>query len=264
MANFLTLNGIDIPVAADQAGRQLLEIGGRSRALDGTYRSSRRATKQELAFTTPPLALADALAYAGLIQGDGHVWTFDSVYSSKGLVNATLVGTAVIALPATPKFGTALKLSGASVASSVSWVTPTASAWTWFGWRSTNDGTAWNHHIVRSDSTKFLNGVTSVAATSWLTASSTGFALADTAAVAVSYNDVVWFPFYVPDSWVATLYGKLTAWPRTPRLEAAGDAIPTTSLSVAGQVGDMKIQQAYSGGSFVTNLHTLSFALSEI
>lgn len=94
---FLTLNGVTIPTA--KGGQQeVMEIGDRQRAFDGTYIRDTRAYKRRWKFSTRPVSELRALMLRGLIQGRGTYFPFDgSLYGSNGLSytgNATQFATA--------------------------------------------------------------------------------------------------------------------------------------------------------------------------
>lgn len=261
--SFLTLNGLDIPVRNDSASKQLVEIGNHSRAFDGTFRRTRQSTKGEYQFELVPQAPADAHAYVGLIQGDGHVWEFSTFYSSKGLIYSAFVGTVA------NTSGT-LRLSGSSVASSISYQpgVVTGAGWTVVARRSTDGGSTWHHHIIAMPPggvipVRYLDGVLDGGATSWLTVSAPTLTLSDTAATAVRYDQLIFYPFAIPAGWVATIYASAgSAWPAIPVLSAAGDAMPRT-MSVQGSVTGIKYTHRVVDGSFVA-AQGVSFSLMEV
>ncbi len=261
---FLALNGITVPVRIGDASRELLEIGERTRARSGVSRMQRIVTKRLHKFRTPPQTAADALAFTGLIQGDGHVWISGGLtsYSSKGLRSSAVVGTVAFNAPSVVKFSASvLSLSGGGALASISYQPEVGTDWTVMVWRTTNNGSSWTHHIVRSDGTKFVNGVSSGAATSWLTVSAPNLTLSDTSSpTPVKYDDLVFLPFLVPASWAPTIAARTSGWPLIPTLTATGDGLAGTTQSVHGSVVSLDLVQ----GSGVSNLHSLSFELYEV
>lgn len=67
---FLKINGITVPVAKGGVA-EIVEIGDRARAFDGTYLRDTRAIKREWKFTTTPLTPSRSQMFQGIIRGDG-------------------------------------------------------------------------------------------------------------------------------------------------------------------------------------------------
>ena len=83
---FLRLNGVAIPVTVDNASKSILERTARTRSIAGGYIVDTVFSKRKYNFTTTPLTEMEALAFEGLINGDGDVLTFDdTTATSKGL-----------------------------------------------------------------------------------------------------------------------------------------------------------------------------------
>ena len=88
MADFLTINGIAIPIA--DSGRPTREKerigGGFTRAPNAAGRNSYVARKRLHEYMTSILTPMEAAACAGLIRGEGYLWSFNSnLYDGKGL-----------------------------------------------------------------------------------------------------------------------------------------------------------------------------------
>lgn len=83
---FLSLNGIDVPVAWASAERTRVYVGSvDTRGLGGDVQRSQRTAKREWQFTTTPLPQSEVRAWVGLIEGAGHSWAFDThATSSRG------------------------------------------------------------------------------------------------------------------------------------------------------------------------------------
>jgi hypothetical protein len=93
---FLSLNGISIPVAADSAQREPVDIGDRGRAHDGTPFINRRGVKEEWSFSSTLKSQTEANALRKLITGIGDHWTFDSdFYSDKGNYPTLTTGSSI-------------------------------------------------------------------------------------------------------------------------------------------------------------------------
>jgi len=97
LGSFLEINGWTIPVEAGSVKSTPIEIGSRSRAFDGTYRSEVRKVKQRITATTTPQKELVREAIIGIIRGDGDVWPYGvktaaetaDLYSHAGLAPNT-------------------------------------------------------------------------------------------------------------------------------------------------------------------------------
>jgi hypothetical protein len=83
---FLSINGYDTPVRATGATFSNQAVGGDTRSFGGQLVPDRQTISRQFDIQTPVMTTAKARALTGLIQGDGHKWSFNSdLYSSKGL-----------------------------------------------------------------------------------------------------------------------------------------------------------------------------------
>lgn len=95
---YLTLNGFTVPVRATGATYQRIGVGEGSVAFSGRQQPERRAVVRTFTLQAVVDTVDTSNALAGLIQGDGHHWSFDyDLYSSKGLgpllgYNVTMTG----------------------------------------------------------------------------------------------------------------------------------------------------------------------------
>ena len=258
---FLTLNGLEVPVRNGSAQREADErIGEVTRAWGGQLRKSEQARKQAYACETPIVTAADAKAYRGLIEGDGHYWGFETdVYSSKGL--GPSAGTA-------PTISNTIQQVGANSGRqtnghSVTFPTELGSEWTVAVWRGPSVGLA--HVVVRSDGAKWEDGVRNDAlVTTWLSVSSGSLSIANSTGANVYYDELIAVPYKMLDTWPPLVFARgdgNVAWSSLPALQADGDLIDTTSeLSVIGEAEGNGFVQAGS----VTNMQTLGFRLREV
>lgn len=84
--SYLSLSGFEVPVAAASATFENTALGERSRSFSGQALPNRRALVRNFSCTTTLQSRADILPLIGLIEGNGHKWSFDNdLYSSKGL-----------------------------------------------------------------------------------------------------------------------------------------------------------------------------------
>jgi len=97
---FLRLNGVTIPVSDKRGSSTIQERSMRTRSHAGDYRTDVITENRKYEFSTTPLTEMEALAFEGLINGDGDILTFDdTTTSSKNLVDAS--GSVTIAYSST-------------------------------------------------------------------------------------------------------------------------------------------------------------------
>lgn len=90
---FLRLNGVTIPVSHKRGSSTIQERSMRTRSHAGDYRTDVITENRKYEFSTPPLTEMEALAFEGLINGDGDILTFDdTIATSKGIVPALVLG----------------------------------------------------------------------------------------------------------------------------------------------------------------------------
>lgn len=262
MTSFLRLNGIDVPVQDGSANLTQEDIGSETRAADGTPVFNRRTTKRKWSLRTSIRTAAEALAFRDLVTGKGHVINFDAnnYYSSKGLAPTTIGGGWSITATL-PKFGGFR--AAHTVTNTSTWTAFTStSPWSISLWRTIDGGTTWNHWLLLSDGTKYLNGVLSVAASAFCTVAAGVVTLGND--VAGGFDDVVFLPTLVPSSWAASIFNAGFAFGALPRLSADGSFVEQNAvISVKGVVGDMKPYQG-ALGSYAANLHDFAFELKEV
>jgi hypothetical protein len=254
---FLSVNGLELPVAPDSFEERVREVGSTSQAYSGALRKTRRAVKRDCSFETPPMLASEALAWDGLLRGLGEAWSFDEhLYGSKG--TGPSAGAAE-RNTGSPKFGAGcVRFTG-----SQSLALPfAATTWTVMFWRlTTGSYVHWLHTSATGGANGYADGVYG-AAPGILTVSGGTATLADTDA---RVDDLVLLPFVVPAGWIAALGAQTAAWPSTPRLRAAGDAVSeAASRTCLGEVASSRLLQGVVGGAWHTNLRKLSVTLSEV
>lgn len=235
----LTINEVTIPQSADSGTESFEVIGDLDRAYDGTWRESRTSEKRRFDVRTTVLAQDVGEALKLLLQGRGHVWSFDSDrYSSKGLGPST--GAAAGTITGGGKFGSYMALSAAE---QITW--PTG-----FGDPATNDytillfedsGAPWDRWAIKNVQgtvTKFLNGATTGAATPFVSVDSSGDITIGDGAGAFDIDDLVFVPFALPDSWLETgggLDNPARAFPLLPRIDIDGDLVNNQVMLAQGR-----------------------------
>jgi hypothetical protein len=264
---FATLNGITLP--ARSCSMQLVRVGERSRAFSGRSRKSARALKREWSIETPPLEPTEARAWRGLLEGEGHVWSFDDattgLYSAKGQGPSFQSGASLVT-PA--KYGTrALRLAAST--GIIAWrIAGAASApWSASVWRL--ESGVWRHYFAQSTGQAWKDGARNDALYAgigdWLSGNNgSGEAvLSNVSGAAVDYDDFAWFPFLVPLDWPAQVYNAAAAFGGLPDLRMSGD-VTGGAMTVQGEVrGSTSISFAGSSG-WVTAGEQLELALVEV
>ena len=265
---WLALNGINVGAIAavgdpPKSGRR--DIGAKGPAGDGSLRVTRQTRKRDLSFTSVPLTSSVALAWEGLITGEGESWSFESSeYGSKG------TGPAAGGVYSVPigggKFGNCLRLPATTgLIQYPKTLLNSAGAlmgWTVMVWRNE---APYRHYIVRSDGAKFLNGVSSGIATAWLTAASApvsdGVQLTNTGGAAVDYDDLVILPYAIPDTWAAVFGTATSAFSALPYVNATGDLVnEQATRRVLGSVEET-VMRATAGGLRLADMKKLSVEL---
>lgn len=263
--SWLKVNGIELArlVAAGMPDGKRRDIGDQGEAADGTTRVTRQTRKRDLNFETVPLGRADALAWEGLLMGEGNVWSFDaSLYSSKGI---PILDGGVAAVQATfKKYGAkALQVTAGEAVNSSG--LQLGSVWTVSVWAAKEDG-VFQHYVVRSDGLVWTGG-----------ALGDGDAFNSNAAVAVFsgelqlsasfsmpwiyFDDVVVCPYLWPLNWAAQVFVAGAPFGPAPFLICAGDVISEAATrTMIGKESDEKIMIAAGD----RDRRKLTFSLVEV
>lgn len=251
---FLSLNGITVPVV--EGRRRQVSIGVDSRSFSGVYRLGRRATRQEWEFKTGPLSSVEALAFRGLIAGDGHALAFDGdTFTSRGLAPSIATGS----LFQGARFGGGFELP---LGVSCSWAMQLGARWTTLHHLFDATGGVWLQVINRSDGARWMQG-TAAASAGGLIVSSGSLSLTGAANLR-RFDDVVALPFMAPDSWVpeVALWHSARAWSALPYLSAGG-AFSVGETKVLGEVRDGEFVEFIHQGARVIG-ERLEFTLREV
>jgi len=249
MAAHLTINGVEI--LCTQSEWEPVTLGEVVRSLNGAPRNTGRVKKADYRFTSSLLTLADATATRGLIEGEGHVLSFEDSSTATGwLYTSRELGPNYA--PSASRIASGAKWGGAYLRISSSdtavWqVLPSdATPWTVLMWRRSTTGTgAWEHYICRSDGAVFVGGAinASLSADSFVRrdASFVGSLALRGSAVpsGADFDDVVFLPYAIPSAWAPMLFAfhQGRAWPALPFVQASGARLPAggrLALGVAG------------------------------
>lgn len=267
--SFLTVFGLDVPIAAGSFAESVEEVGEGKRAYDGTLRLSRHTGKRLFDFSLVPLEFQEAEAWAGLLRGLGEAWNYDSnhLYGSKGTGPSSSSGATVNAAAAfTGGYGLRLAATTGSIVYPVSY--PRGA--TVLLRRDAASDDTWSHYCVDSTGRKWVAGSRNDAAsTSWLTIGATSITLANTSGSTDDYDEIVFLPFLLPTSWPPLLAAVSVPPPELPRLTVRGDVVPdesaaADSFSMLGQLVGGDTVHATLGGAWRTNARVLKCRLAEV
>jgi len=172
LADFLDINGVQVSVADGSFADDVIDIGDRDRAVDGSLIQTRVTLKQKYTFTTALGAIvpADGVAWRQFINGYGHHWGFgSSVYSGKGL-GPSGPSALYVQSGAGGRWAGMLQVDGSPYSGGVFQVAPTGLDSitnaagnfnvTVMFWARAQDGVTWNHYVLTlSPTTVYKNGV---------------------------------------------------------------------------------------------------------
>ncbi|QRK08081.1 hypothetical protein JQX13_50410 [Archangium violaceum] len=243
----VTLNGVEVECTDSEW--EPVRLGEVVRSINGIPRSTQLiSTKRNFRFTTGPLPEGEAEALRALIDGEGHVLTFEDnssstshLYTSRE-VPPSFVGAGVARSTAARRKG----FAGLTVPANqlVVWNLGFSLyvAGTFIGW--VREGTGLWRHVINTAGRLYIDGVAN--SDEWLFGYISGDSLfigdIDGQGVATAYDDVVALPFEVPESWVPGLhyFHSLFAWPGPSQVYAWGPRFPPNGLLCVGQAGTAK------------------------
>lgn len=225
--SFLHLAGFEIPTVRGGVHEGSDELGAAGMGITGTPIGGHIATTEAVNVTTPLIPLATARAIESLCRAkNGACWHCDnSIYASSGLAMAD-----------TPTFQTGTKQFGThaisitAAAGDIAVVT-VGSLYTVAAWTKVGSGD-WEHQILRSDGAQWVDGVRSDMATLVIDVATSVFTLLDDGASTSYFDDLVWLPFEIADSWGPD-------WPLTeafsdlPKLNVTGDMLSGYRVNAA-------------------------------
>lgn len=231
---YLTINGIDIPIA--QRGRRVKTwdiIGDRARSVLGTLREARTAEKAAWRFRTDRLTQEVGDALQGLLLGQGHHFSYDTdAYSDYKGLPGTATDTPTPGASAHTKFGNYLQLDATDKLTYATELTGnyTVLFWLWDG------VSAWDLFAFNDAGSKWKNGVTHAPAIVAVTVDGSGNLVVGDAANAYDIDDVVAVPYRMPDSWIENdLAAPAAAFSDLPKLNVSGDILGSSTVSVFGR-----------------------------
>lgn len=278
---FLQINGVAVSVAVDSVTMDYVDAGGEmSRSPAGVLVGGPLVSKREWKMTTTPVPVSEFDAWVGLIEGAGHVISFDSadtatsyLWTSRGATPVSAVGTSRASTFPRHGDGNAniadggeclYRLQDQYVWTLLFWhrdVSPTPGPWLWHA--VTSDGRAWLNSTGPFDSGAGTSAhwrlpqddedPPRIGVLNDLGAGGT-----------LAFDDMAILPFVIPSSWATSFYTFLSsnAWSALPRVTASGTFAPS-SVTVRGKVTGAKVIR-YSVGDTLTTGYALDFTLKEV
>lgn len=255
---FAQLNGWTMPVAGE-GGERREEILGAS---DPSFcNKPRRDESSRVRAWTLPLVCVDpkeADTWEALLTGQFHAFPCnDDAWSTTGIGPQSADVYAVVnAGPGQAKFG-----RGYLDVTSITWAADLPEGkWAVFYWRG-GPG-AWEAIQVRSDGTKWLDGVPGAHATTELTVSGGAVNISGP----IDIDDVVFLPFFPSDSYVLAAYAWSAAgnpFSAAPRLVLDGDIVANKPVVVESVTPDQAYAPSgvYGGAGLVADYRTVTAEL---
>ncbi|PTL79086.1 hypothetical protein [Vitiosangium sp. GDMCC 1.1324] len=240
----LTINGVEVRCTA--SSWEPVRMGEVTRALNGRARNTSTVRKANYMFTTSAVLPLDyATALRGLIEGEGHVLSFEDttsatswLYTSRGAAPDVISGHSRVS----GRHGSyALRLSD-SAPTDTFWPLSFPASWTVLAWIRNPDIGTWVHRIGRSDGTEWENGNLGAPGESVFESCRVDVGrLGLTAHVLGTrdFDEVVALPFAIPDEWAPALYAfhSTRAFPSLPEVLTGGTRMPTGGLICIGLCG---------------------------
>lgn len=260
--SFCRVNGVVVPVVANEAGEEPLLVETASRMEDASMLIDRRAEKGMWRLRVVHQLATAAHAFRRLLHGDFHYWSFDNVttttrglYSARGLGPDAATGCTCTAGSAWLGAAKCVITLGNRIDYTIG---PCPAGMTVMAAENI-DGAGWNHKIKDSAGNVWTNGVLTGAWPNITTlTAATGFFRIGTGAAAASYllDEVIALPFLLPSDWPAQVYAFMnpasgnTQWPFAPRaLKLDGDIVDNgVTRTVVARVGSVGVKHTKTAG----------------
>lgn len=267
---FATIHGIEVPIRDRTWKQSPIYVGDRRvRHNGGGLIDGRTVLKWSWSGATPVLDNADATAIIGLLNGDGHVFSFDvDIYSAKGLI---WTGSTPTVQATNVKYGAK---AGEILTATTSTISPGYSGFdqTVLVWRRPGAGSFDHYGITRTAAgviAEVKNGVVGAFTTSnWITfgASSISLLGKNDAAVntTIQVDDLVVLPFLLSTAQIQAVFAQTRAWADLPQLNCSGDGFNGNDRNYVtlGRVGRLDYVQAHSPLDGVWKLDNVVIDLS--
>lgn len=282
--SFLTINGMAISVADEQAASVPREFGLSDYSYSPALRSTRRAIRREYTLSTTRLAEATAEMVERLLLGEG--WHFSmntSLYSDiKQVAPSAGYGASIVTGTPTPKLGAGCcKMTSGGTLAYPLVVTGDYTVMWWFYNTSTWEHLACVYDVDANTCTRYVNGAVNTdtwyntinASNRWgASAAGTvtmyGKLRAANTNSATSIDDMVVLPYKATTDLINAHYnaGSGRAFSDLPRLNMSGSIIKssTVDLQVLGAVDEVRSHQGVTSGSWSDKMRSIKFRLRAV
>lgn len=251
----LTINGIEVPLdSAAPASLSYVRLGELVRSWSGRARKTQRIEKRQATAQMVPLSPTEALAFRGLLHGDGHQFSFDtSLYGSRGLGGSGGSSSIGATSPA-PKFG-AGRLNQAS--GTITFATQLPTTWTLMAWRW--NGSSWARWLLDSTGARYTGGSSTGTSIAWMGVSSGSAQLIGAQAI----DDFTVLPYLIPNSWKSTwTQSPASVWPLLPQLTVGGDLMG--SLTALAEITGTQAHTFVHPTEGLVTGQIITFTLTEV
>jgi hypothetical protein len=242
---FLKLSGLEIPVAVDTLAESVREIGQTVQSFSGALVRNRQTTKRDLEFETSFLEPVLSGQWERWVRGEGEMWTFSTLYGSKGTAPETSYSGSIEASTGVGGSSCLLVSSGTHAYR----VAPSGSSWTIAFYYSTTSPSSFTHYVITSAGKKWVDGVRNDSASTTFVAVSSGI-MTLTGGANRRMDNLFAFPATVDDSWPPLFYGTAgngivaSGLAAMPTLYLEGDVILETTRTALGEVTDTTVTAA--------------------
>jgi hypothetical protein len=194
----------------------------------------------------------------GLIDGEGHYFSFDSdLYSFKGLSPES--GYSVTLLADGGKYN-----NGLQVDDTISFDFGYIMEYTVVFWRADTDGNTFHHYAFDSDSNKYYDGFSSPSTTIDFANMSNGILTLEDVGSNDVFDDLIVVPFIMTEEMISAIYSLGENYSNLPRLKINGDMVGNKQIICEGNVDNQPYQPFRRSGSFNNNGQSVNFQLYEV
>jgi hypothetical protein len=252
---FLSFNGIDMPVRANSVRLEMMDVGERGQAFDGTPYSTIRKRLYKMSLTTPPITVTEARAWEALL-GRASNWDFENAnnYSRQGLPASTMTGAGYTGGSQCVGVFSLYVQGPSGGAAALPIATAPTGQWSAAFMRRYNG--VLSHHIVSGSGYMYVNGAQTAMPT-WCTCNTTTGLLWFTSAPLGAYYDEIWhFPAGIPSlTWVQQIYswqGANAGRVRFafPLMSISCEALATTCVGVPRVIQRRPLARVAGSGTY--------------
>jgi hypothetical protein len=279
--SFLEINGYTIPVEINNPDKSYNRKRFSGRSPTGQYKSNQRYKKNQWELDTTILTNSKAKAVKGLLEGEGHYFSFDSnIKSSKGLLPDT--GYDVNMVSSGGKYNGYISIDSSS--GSISYDIGYTGDWTVMLYADLEENDKytfystyfpvlidtgdlnWNQYVLTSSGNKYFNGseiTTDDIDFSFIDMTSGTLTLQDTSDWNYDIDEMVVFPFELTSQMASSFYNYSNQFSSLPQLKITGDMTNNRNLTVYGTVNQRPFQQFRNNNGWQNDGQKVNFTLRQ-